>query len=582
MDGISPRISQDPARDVTLKVALNRGDHADAATDSPASAPSGDIFKSVPPEPKTVKMSWIPQDPGILPVEKAEVDATDLKDGIAGPRVRISEPRDYPVPHPDKDGNYLFGLDDPRFDATQTYVTTTRTLQMAEKYLGRDLPWGFSQELGRDQMIIRPHAGSGVANAFYNSQAGSLNFFSFTDPKTGEILRSGQSGDVVAHETGHAVLDGIRHGYISSLAVGAGGYHESFSDCTAMLSALQSDSVLDRMREETGGDLRKPNVVSRMAESLGVGISHIYGGAATDSLRSALNNYKLADQHFYPYTDRQNPNNGMGQESHAYSNIFTGTFYEIFNGLYQEAARDSSRTFKAAAGEARDTAGRLLFRGAEFAPAADPSYKDVALAILQADQLDNAGSHRPLLEKVFKDRRILNSDDIAAFNTRQESLPAITFDAKATASGEAAMAFLDAHREALGLSKEIPLEFVESHGNKRGETFMVYSFSQDFDLQGPDFGTLEGSKARASGGVVLAFDREGKLICNNFQDVTDRKMDDIRDHLKTAVANKAISVAGSQASQAEVMSQDGVVYLQLTQGGPGEGSVIQRSPVIWG
>jgi hypothetical protein len=578
--------SNDLARRVQQNQA-QRKDPAPSADATPAleSEPQ-DLFKSTVgvEASKKIKVSFQPQDTGMLPVENVDVDANKLGDGLVGPRVRISEPGDFPTPHADENGNYIYTPDDPRFDATEAYVASTRALAMAEKYLGRKLPWGFADSLGRNQLIIHPHAGTNNPNAFYSSEAGSLNFFSFTDPTTGQILRTGNSGDIVSHETGHALLDAIRHTYISSMGVAAAGFHESFGDMTAMLNALQNDSVIDALQQQTQGDLSKPNLVADSAEMLGQALGRMDGDPEARSLRSAQNNFKYADQHFYPYIDRKNPNQGMGQEPHAYSNLFTGTFYDVFKGLYQEAAaQNPSNTFKDSIVSARDTAGKLLFRAMEFAPVGDPTYKDIALAFLKADDVDNGGKNRELLEQVFQHRQILTPQDVTTFDAQQKALPALSLEPKAFASDESAMKFLDAHRAELGVPKDVPLEFIESHTNKRGETFAEFAYNQDVDLVGSDFGTLEGSKVQANGGLLLAFDKDGKLMADNFDQVTRRDEEDIKDHLKVAIENHALGMAGGPlASKDQVVAADGTPYLQIVQTNVNGTSVIQRSPVIWG
>ncbi|MHB2018150.1 MAG: gluzincin family metallopeptidase [Candidatus Xenobia bacterium] len=534
---------------------------------------------------KPIKISFLPQDPGMLPPEEVQVDGSDIQDGLIGPRVRISEAPDFTAPHPDANGNYVYTLDDPRFDDAHAYVAATRALSMAQQYLGRPLDWGFSKDLGRNQLIIHPHAGANVPNAFYMSDSGSLNFFSFTDPKTGEILRSGESGDVVSHETGHAILDGIRHKYISSLSVPAAGFHESFADMNAMLCALHDPAIVKKLQEETQGDLTTPNLVARAAEGLGIAIRHITGKAEDDpnTLRTALNNYVLADQHFYPYVDKRNPDQGMGQEPHAYSNIMTGAFYDLINELYKQAAKDPSKTFAQSIAQARDTAGSILYRGMEFAPVGDPDYKSIALAMIKADQVDNGGKNRDTLEDVFKARGFVTDDDLKAFDKHEDNLPKLHLDPHATEGKENALSFLDAHRAELGVPKDQKMELLETHQGKDGETFMEFGFDKDFILSGSEFGTLEGSKAQAHGGLLLAFDKSGNLIEDSLDDVTRRKQEDIEDHLRVAVANGAAVMATPMAADNnDVVNPNGVPYLHLAEvAGPG-GAVLERAPVIAG
>src|SRR5690606_28892182 len=153
--------------------------------------------------------------------------------------------------------------------------------------------------------------------------------------------------DIIAHETGHAILDGMRPNYIQSLSVGGGGFHETFADMTAMLSALNDEHVVEALRLQTKGDLTQPNLVSGIGEELG---KSVFGRGP---LREAINNNKYADQAFLPYSDPSDPGSGLGTECHSYSNLFNGAFYELFATLYDQASSKPDSTFAGAVAEAR-------------------------------------------------------------------------------------------------------------------------------------------------------------------------------------------------------------------------------------
>lgn len=531
------------------------------------------------PTAQQVRLSFNPQEPGLMDPEELVLNKDDVKPGLVSDRIRIAEPSNFPTPTPDAKGNYIFAQDDPRFDATESFSCATLALKMAQNYLGRQLPWGFSKDLGRNQLIVHPHAGTGVANAFYKSDSGSLNFFSFTDPLTNETLRTGDASDIVSHETGHALLDAIRHDYISAGSVSSSGFHESFGDMTAMLVALHDDTVLNKLWEQTHGDLTVPNVVANLAEKLGDASAHMSGSPdGPGYLRNAINPYKYADQHFLPMVDPKTPNSAPGQEAHAYSNLFTGAFYDIFSTIYGAATGDASTSFKDSVAKARDVAGKLLYKGMEFAPVGDISYKSAALAMIKADEVDNGGAYRPVLEAVFKDRQILSDDDLQDYDEQQAKLPALNLDKKVKDEASA-MKFLDANRKTLGLPADKPFKFVDLRKNDEGQTFLLYDFTTKFNLDGTDFGTLDGSQMETTGGLLLAFDKTGKLIDENYQDVSDNDKQDMRDYLKAAVADGDVSMSAPVVpTQASVTNAKGVPYLNLTV----NNGVVKKSSTIWG
>ncbi len=535
--------------------------------------------KTPPPEqkPPTVKVSYLPQDPGMMPAGTVEYPASEIQAGPANARFRVSESPDFPQARPDAKGNLVFDVEDPRFDATQSFVIADRTLKMAERYLGRELPWGFSKELDRDQLLIHPHLAPDVPNAFYSSQSGSVNFFHFTDPVTNEVVRTGQSADVVAHEMGHAVLDAIRHEYISSMSIHGGGFHEASGDIVAMLTALQDDAVIEAVHAETQGDLTQPSAVSRAAEGLGEAIGHLQG-EKKDALRSALNSFHYADQSFLPYIDRQSDDR-LAQESHSYSNLFVGAFYDILTETHAAIA-DSDRDFSKSLKLARDISGSLFFRAIEMGPVGEPSYREMAQAFLTADEVDFDGKFRPILEAVFLQRGILRPEDIADYDKQRAELP----DLKLTAPVEdkkSAESFLKANRKKLGLPDR-PFEFLDQRQTKSGDTVLLYKFDQTFPIEGAEFGSLEGSKGQITGGLTLAFDKDGTLRSKCLDDITEREIEDIRYHMKRAVGEGMLVAQGTEPGAKGQDSQALLQSLHLAKVATPSGYVLRRAPEIWG
>ncbi|HMA17943.1 MAG TPA: hypothetical protein VKS03_05855, partial [Thermoanaerobaculia bacterium] len=74
-------------------------------------------------------------------------------------------------------------------------------------------------------------------NAFYDRRA--LHFFRDVDVKSGAIVQSGDSPDIVTHEQGHAVLDSIRPDLWDAPHFEVAAFHEAFGDIAAILVALE-------------------------------------------------------------------------------------------------------------------------------------------------------------------------------------------------------------------------------------------------------------------------------------------------------------------------------------------------------
>lgn len=484
-------------------------------------------------EARMVKVSYVPQDPGMLPIQTAEVKSDGT---LRNERFQVSVGPGFPTPKPDREGNFLTDdLNDPRLDATNCFFIANQTLEMAERYAGGSIEWGFQESLGHP-MLVKPHAGKEVMNAFYNSESGSINFFSYFDEKSGERKRTGMNRDIISHEVGHAILDAIRPNFINGLSVGAGGFHESFADISAMLSALNDDHVIEALRLQTKGDLSKPNMVSSIGEEMGAAVFE------EGPLREAVNKHKYADQAFLPYFDEADPGSGLGTECHSYANLFNGAWYEVFVQFYNQASANPDTDFKSALIEARDKAGALLLRSVEMGPVGDTSAREAAMSFLRADMVDNEGANLDTLTSVFLERKILRQEDVDIVKRSQESLPEVQF-CERLANDEKAIEWLDEHREQLGLPDDVEFEFDRVRTNDSGERFVAFKTSRDKLLEGPSFGDYEGSQIRSMGGVLLGFDAEGALITHQYDEVSDRELEDITNFFRGSLQAGAITRA---------------------------------------
>ena len=79
----------------------------------------------------------------------------------------------------------------------------TRKWQRELDYALRKNLWAFEG----NRLIVLPHAGYGE-NAYYDRASKSLQFYYFNGP--GTTVYTCLSSDIVNHEFGHAVLDGVR------------------------------------------------------------------------------------------------------------------------------------------------------------------------------------------------------------------------------------------------------------------------------------------------------------------------------------------------------------------------------------
>ncbi|MFZ2295765.1 MAG: hypothetical protein WB542_17515 [Polaromonas sp.] len=130
-------------------------------------------------------------------------------------------------------------LADPNFHAQHVYAIVMRTLARFEYALGRRTSWSFSGH----QLHVAPHAFC-EANAYYSAGDRAL-LFGYFEGKRQKTIFTCLSHDIVAHETTHALLDGLRDRYTDPSGPDQAGFHEGFSDVVALLSVFSLRSIVE-------------------------------------------------------------------------------------------------------------------------------------------------------------------------------------------------------------------------------------------------------------------------------------------------------------------------------------------------
>lgn len=140
-------------------------------------------------------------------------------------------------------------LANPMFHCQNTYALVMRTLAKFEYALGRRVNWGFDGH----QLHIAPHAFTD-ANAFYSRYDRSLMFGYFKSeiPQNSPASKSPDdyvftclSHDIVVHETTHAIIDGLRKGFMNLSGPDQAAFHEGFSDVIALLSIFSIKEIVE-------------------------------------------------------------------------------------------------------------------------------------------------------------------------------------------------------------------------------------------------------------------------------------------------------------------------------------------------
>lgn len=257
-------------------------------------------------------------------------------------------------------------------------------------------------------------------NAYYDRHG--LHFFHGTSG--GRLVFSGESPDVVCHETGHAVLDALQPQLWGAAFIEGAAFHESFGDMSALLSALQLQSVREAVLVETGGQLYRSSRLSRLAEQLGWAIRQFRPDVVDpDCLRNAVNSFFYQDPHHLPPSG---PASALSSEPHSFSRVFTASFLESLAGIHQAQAQHD----QAALAKAANDAAALLLDAIIACPVVPSYYSQIAAHMMSADATRFGGRYTPALKAAFVKHGILSLESANSVTASPAgSLPAKTLAA---------------------------------------------------------------------------------------------------------------------------------------------------------
>jgi hypothetical protein len=348
---------------------------------------------------------------------------------------------------------------DPRFHQQMVYAVASETLQRFESALGRHIHWrriehGDSTPEARAAaskcLNLFPHAMC-QANAFYSPTAHGLLFGYFKASRTkpgrnqpGQTVFTCLSHDIIAHETTHAIVDGIREFFMEPTNIDVPAFHEAFADLAALFNHFTHKEVLLDTLRKTGGrlfDLQlKPDVpidkdagpaliqAQIAAPNPLVDLAQQFGEASgmPSGLRSALGTPPNSDD-----IKRKT-------EAHDRGSILVAAVFDAYFTVYGRKTYDLFRIFRAGGGstengdipvplaerlaaEASLTAKQffaICARALDYCPPVDITFGDFLRAVLTADldfHPDDPDGVRDAFMQAFRLRGIV-ADDVAAFS----------------------------------------------------------------------------------------------------------------------------------------------------------------------
>jgi hypothetical protein len=278
------------------------------------------------------------------------------------------------------------------------YWVAAEALRRAGDFWGATLPKGTRwHPTNGARLPVRLDQGVDL-NAFYDRHG--LHFFH--DTVRGITVYSGESPDVACHELGHAVLDALRPQLWDAMAGEVAAFHESFGDMSAMLSALQLQSLREEVLKETSARIDRSSRLSRLSEQLGWAVRQNHPDEVDrDCLRNASNSFFYTDPVNLPPSA---PASSLSSEPHSFSRVFTGAFLNVLAGMFAAQPKHDQAALLDAA---RDAA-TILVRGAAATPVVPSYYSQVAAHMLEVDAADFGGRYREALKAGFVRHGVLS------------------------------------------------------------------------------------------------------------------------------------------------------------------------------
>ncbi|MEP9356026.1 hypothetical protein ABLE93_20840 [Xanthobacter sp. KR7-65] len=318
----------------------------------------------------------------------------------------------------------------PMFHQQMVYAVAMTTVGHFEKALGRKILWS---QRGLDggfrpvkRLRIYPHA-LREANAYYSPAKKALLFgyFPASLEAPGRNLPGGMvftclSNDVVAHETTHAIVDGLHPRYIEPSNPDAPAFHEAFADIVALFQHFTMPEALSHQIARMRGDLGQRTLLSELAVQFGQAIGH-YG-----ALRSAIDTQPgsaAPDPTLYARTS----------EAHARGAILVAAVFDGFLAIYRNRIADLLRLvtgdgakfpdqdlhpdlvgrLTAEANKAASHVLRMCIRALDYMPPVDPTFGEFLRALITADAdliADDTRAYRISMIEAFRRRGIYPAD----------------------------------------------------------------------------------------------------------------------------------------------------------------------------
>jgi hypothetical protein len=331
----------------------------------------------------------------------------------------------------------------PQFHQQMVYAVARLTIHNFERALGRKALWSpgpppRGKHPKDDSHFVRrlrvyPHA-LREPNAYFSPAKKALLFGYFpasaadpADHVPGGMVFTCLSHDIVAHETAHALLDGLHRRLGEATNPDMLAFHEAFADIVALFQHFTFPEILRHQIAQTRGDIdSQENLLGQLASQFGRTTGE------RGALRDAIGRFDPESGKWIPhpvdpaeYQDASEP--------HARGAILVAAVFGAFLSIYNSRVSDLFRLYTGGSGivpagavhpdlvnrladEARKAAGHVLtmcVRALDYCPPVDLTFGEYLRAVITADVdmvPEDARNYRVAFVEAFRRRGIYPRD----------------------------------------------------------------------------------------------------------------------------------------------------------------------------
>ncbi len=322
----------------------------------------------------------------------------------------------------------------PQFHQQMVYAVSMKTIAHFEKALGRPVLWRHRRDPQNElndkifvkRLTVRPHA-LREANAFYSPQEVALQFGYFDaagddpgDHVPGSRVYSSLSHDIIAHETTHAIVDGMHRRFNEPTNPDVLALHEAFADIVALMQHFMIPELLESEIRRIRGDIEAESMLGSLAVQFGRATGG--RGALRDAIGRTENGvWKRHQPNPADLSKRLTP--------HSRGAVLVAAVFDAFIAVYKARIADLLRIGTGGTGElprgavhpdlahrltdeAANTAAHVLhmcIRALDYLPPVDVTFFEFLRALITADfdlVRDDQNNYRVAFVEAFRRRGI--------------------------------------------------------------------------------------------------------------------------------------------------------------------------------